>query len=144
MTSVRQLLQAKGSGVWTVKPDMFVFDALQVMAEKDVGALPVVEEGKVVGIFSERDYARKVVLKGRSSRTSPVREMMTARVLFVSPGETVEDCMKLMTAKHVRHLPVMEEDRLVGIVSIGDVVKKVISDQKFTIDQLEKYITGGR
>ncbi|MBM3320007.1 MAG: CBS domain-containing protein [Candidatus Eisenbacteria bacterium] len=144
MTTVRQLLQAKNAEVWTVRPDALVYEALQMMAEKDVGALPVVEGGRVVGIFSERDYARKVVLKGKSSRTSPVREMMTARVLFVSPAETVEECMKLMTEKRVRHLPVLEEGRLVGIVSIGDAVKKVIADQQFTIEVLEKYITGGR
>jgi CBS domain-containing protein len=144
MTTVRQLLQAKNAEVWTIRPEALVYDALQTMAEKDVGALPVIEGGEIVGIFSERDYARKVVLKGKSSRTSPVREMMTARVLFVSPAETVEECMKLMTEKRVRHLPVLEEGRLVGIVSIGDAVKKVIADQQFTIEVLEKYITGGR
>jgi len=141
-TKVARLLETKGSNVWTIAPDALVYDALQTMAEKEVGALIVTEGRRVVGIFSERDYARRVILAGRSSRTSPVREMMTTRVLFVSPDETVDDCMGLMTEKHVRHLPVMEGDRLVGVISIGDVVKAIMSDQRFTIEELEKYISG--
>jgi len=141
-TKVARLLETKGSNVWTIAPDALVYDALQSMAEKEVGALIVTEGRRVVGIFSERDYARRVILAGRSSRTSPVREMMTTRVLFVSPDETVDDCMGLMTEKHVRHLPVMEGDRLVGVISIGDVVKAIMSDQRFTIEELEKYISG--
>jgi len=141
-TKVARLLETKGSNVWTIAPDALVYDALQSMAEKEVGALIVTEGRRVVGIFSERDYARRVILAGRSSRTSPVREMMTTRVLFVSPDDTVDDCMGLMTKKHVRHLPVMEGDRLVGVISIGDVVKAIMSDQRFTIEELEKYISG--
>jgi len=141
-TKVARLLETKGSNVWTIAPDALVYDALQTMAEKEVGALIVTEGRRVVGIFSERDYARRVILAGRSSRTSPVREMMTTRVLFVSPDDTVDDCMGLMTKKHVRHLPVMEGDRLVGVISIGDVVKAIMSDQRFTIEELEKYISG--
>lgn len=143
MSNVRRLLEAKGNEVWSISPEFTVFEALQMMAEKEVGALVVLDGEKLVGVFSERDYARKVALKERSSRNSPVRDMMTAEVICVSPDGTVDDCMKLMTAKRVRHLPVMEEEKLVGIVSIGDVVKKVISDQEFTIQELEKYIVGG-
>ena len=112
------------------------------MAEKDVGALLVVDEGKLVGIFSERDYARKVILKGKSSKDTAVSALMTHEVLYVEPQNTVEDGMALMTAKRIRHLPVMENEELVGIVTIGDVVSRVISDREFTIQQLEKYITG--
>ncbi len=142
MSTVGQLLQSKGGEVWSLSPDATVFEALKIMAEKDVGALLVTDQGKVVGIFSERDYARKVVLHGRSSKESAVREMMTSRVLYVPPEETIEGCMRLMTAKRVRHLPVLEDERLVGIITIGDVVKRIISDQQFTINELEKYITG--
>jgi CBS domain-containing protein len=112
------------------------------MANKNVGALLVIDKGKVVGIFSERDYARKVILKGKSSKETSVGELMTQKVLYINPGDTMENCMALMTAKRIRHLPVMENDQLIGIVSIGDVVKHLISDQQFTIRELEKYITG--
>ncbi len=143
MTTVRQLLEIKGKNAWSIAPEMTVYEALQVMSEKDVGALLVIVEGNVVGIFSERDYARKLILKGKFSKNATVGELMTHEVLYVDPESTIEDCMALMTAKHVRHLPVLENKKLVGIVTIGDVVKQIISDQEFTIQQLEHYITGG-
>lgn len=143
MYTVRQLLDVKGNQVWTISPQTIVFEALQLMANKNVGALLVVQNGKLVGIFSERDYARKVVLQGRSSKTSTVGELMTREVLYISPDQTIEDCMALMTAKRTRHLPVLEEDKLVGVISIGDVVKEIISDREVTIRELERYITGG-
>lgn len=144
MTTVAQVLQEKGCNVWSIAPDATVYEALELLAEKDVGALLVLEDSKVVGIISERDYARKVALKGRVSRDTLVREIMTDKVYYVRPEQTIEECMALMTAERVRHLPVLVDDQLVGIVSIGDVVKAVISDQKFLIQQLEQYITGGR
>lgn len=144
MKTVAQLLRAKGHEVFSVSPETTVFAALQLMAEKNVGALIVLEGGRVVGIFSERDYARKVILKGKSSRETPVREIMSPRVLYVRPEQTIEECMALMTNKRVRHLPVLEEDRLVGVISIGDVVKAIISEQEFMIEQLQNYITGER
>ncbi|MHC4144100.1 MAG: CBS domain-containing protein, partial [Planctomycetota bacterium] len=119
-----------------------VYEALQIMSEKDVGALLVVDKENLVGIFSERDYARKLILKKRSSKDTNVGELMTREVLYIEPQSTVEDCMALMTAKRVRHLPVLENERLIGIVTIGDVVKQIISDQEFTIQQLERYIKG--
>ena len=143
MYTVRQLLQAKGNKVWTIPPDLTVYQALQSMAEKNVGALLVVQDRKVVGMFSERDYARKVILQGKSSKTTTVGELMTREVLYVGPDDTIENCMALMTAKRTRHLPVLDEGELVGIVSIGDVVKEIISDREFTIRELERYITGG-
>ena len=143
-STVQHLLQAKGAEVWSVSPESTVYEALQVMAEKDVGAVLVLEQGKLVGVFSERDYARRVILEGRSSKTAPVRDLMARDVLSVGPDELIEDCMKLMTEKHVRHLPVMKNDQLAGIITIGDVVKKMISDQDFTIHQLERFITGSR
>ena len=143
MHTVRDLLQAKGNKVWSITPQATVYEALELMAARNVGALMVMEAEKVVGIFSERDYARRVILKGRSSRTTVVSELMTRDVLYVGTAETVEDCMALMTEKRVRHLPVIEKDRLLGIVSIGDVVKEIISDREFTIRALEHYITGG-
>ena len=142
MSLIRQVLQAKTSEIWSVVPEATVFEALQIMAEKDVGGVLVIKDGDLVGIFSERDYARKVILAGKASKDTPVSEIMTKAVLYVTPETTIEECMALMTAKHVRHLPVMENDQLVGIVTIGDVVKKIISEQQFTINQLERYITG--
>jgi CBS domain-containing protein len=144
MKLVKQILQAKGSGALSISPDAFVYDALKLMAEKNVGTLLVLEKGKLVGIISERDYARKVILKGKSSLETPVREIMTDRVLFVRPEQTVEECMALMTDKHIRHLPVLVGDQVVGIVSIGDLVKASIDEKDFLIQQLENYITGGR
>ena len=142
MKTVTFLLRAKGNEVLTVSPDTPVFEALGVMAEKNVGAVLVVEGERLVGIFSERDYARKVILKGKSSKETPVREIMSSTVLYVTPERTIEECMVLMTEKRVRHLPVLEGDRLVGVISIGDIVKEVIAEQEFIIEQLQNYITG--
>jgi len=143
MNTVSEILKAKGRNIWSISPHATVYEALQLLADKDVGALLVIEEGKLVGIFSERDYARKVILKGKSSKETSVEELMTKEVLYVSPTDTIENCMALMTAKRIRHLPVLENDRLVGIVTIGDVVNQIISEQQFTIQELEKYIHGG-
>jgi len=144
MKSIREILGSKGGNVLSISPDTLVYDALKCMAEKNVGALLVLEVGKLVGILSERDYARKVILKGKSSLNTPVREIMTERVMFVRPDQTVEECMALMTEKHIRHLPVLEGDQVVGIISIGDLVKATIEEKDFMIKQLENYITGGR
>jgi CBS domain-containing protein len=143
MKTVRQLLQAKGYDIWSTTPDASVYDALTLMADKRVGALLVLRGEKLVGIMSERDYARKVILKGKRSINTPVREIMTSKVFYVRPEQTVEDCMALMTEERVRHLPVLEDDQLIGVVSIGDVVKAIISEQEFLIEQLERYIVGG-
>jgi len=140
MKTVRQLLEARKHGLCTIGPDDRVFDSLKIMAEKNIGALLVVEKGKLVGIVSERDYARKVILHGKSSHDTPVKEIMTARVVCVQPENTVEECMALMTDKHIRHLPVIEGEKLVGVLSIGDLVKETISEQQFMIKQLESYI----
>jgi CBS domain-containing protein len=143
MYIVRDILREKGEQVWTISPQATVYEALELMAEKNCGALVVVESGKVTGIFSERDYARKVILKGRASKTTTVGELMTTEVYYVKPDDTIEDCMGLMTQKRMRHLPVLDDDKLAGIISIGDVVKAIISDREFTIRELERYITGG-
>lgn len=140
MKTVTQLLEAKGGTVHTVGPDARVIDALKLMAEKDVGALVVTEGARIAGIISERDYARKVILHGKSSHDIPVREIMTPRVVTVQPRHTVEECMALMTEKRIRHLPVTEGERLIGVLSIGDLVKEVIAEQEATIRQLESYI----
>lgn len=142
MTTVREILRSKGEEVWSVGPDTSVYAALELMAEKDVGAVLVLQEQRVVGIFSERDYARNVVLKGKSSRSTSVRELMSTRVLYVRLDQTIDDCMALITRKRIRHLPVMEAERLVGLVSVGDVVKQIIADREYAIQQLENYITG--
>lgn len=143
MNTVRDLLRAKPSTVWTVDPGSSVYEALQLMADKDIGAVLVLEAGMLVGIFSERDYARKVVLRGKTSRETTVGELMTRVLFYVTPQQTIEECLALMTEKHVRHLPVLEGAHLVGIVSIGDVGKAIISEQRTTIHHLEDYITGG-
>ena len=142
MVMVMQILKTKSNAVWTVGPQESVYAALKLMAEKEIGALVVVEAGKVVGIFSERDYARKVILEGKSSKETPVKEIMTERVVGVNIDTTVEVCMELMTEGHFRHLPVMDGNHLVGVVSIGDVVKSIMSDQGHLIEQLENYILG--
>jgi CBS domain-containing protein len=142
MKTVRDILEVKGHSVWRVPFEATVFDALQMMAEKEVGALVVVDGPSPVGIISERDYARKIVLHGRASPTTLVNEIMTSPVLFTHPNQPIEECMAIMTDKRIRHLPVMESGKLVGIISIGDLVKTIIADQKFTIEQLERYITG--
>ncbi len=139
---IRSILSNKGRAIWTVAPESTVFDALTMLADKDVGALPVVSEGKLVGIFSERDYARKVVLMGRSSREMIVAEIMTAHVITVTPDHTIEDCMRLVTEHRIRHLPVLESGRLAGIISIGDLVNSIISAQAATIEHLSNYISG--
>ncbi len=140
MKTVRQLLQSKGGAVYSVTPETSVFDALKLMAEKNIGAVLAVADGRIAGIMTERDYARKVILFGKSSRDMMVREIMSEKVLAVQPGQTVEDCMALMTNKRIRHLPVMDGDKLAGLLSIGDLVKEVIADQEQTIKQLESYI----
>lgn len=142
MSTVRDLLNAKGSAVWVTTPDTSVYEALRQMAEKNVGALLVVESEQLRGIFSERDYARKVVLKGRFSSETSVSEVMTNKVITVTPYQTIEECMELMTDKRIRHLPVLEKEKLVGLISIGDVVKNIIEEQRATINHLEGYITG--
>jgi len=140
MTSVNQLLEAKGRDVWSISPDALVIDALKLMAEKNIGALLVIEGEKLVGIVSERDYAREVDLQGRSSSNTLVKEIMTKDIFFVQPHQTVEECMALMSEQRIRHLPVLSDDKLRGLVSIGDIVKEVISKQEFMIEQLENYI----
>ncbi len=142
MKLVSELLRAKEREIWSVKPDSSVLEALNLMAEKNVGALLVFKEEKLVGIFSERDYARKVILKGKASKDTTVKEIMSSKVIYVKPEQSVEECMALMTDKRIRHLPVLEEDQVVGVISIGDVVKAIISDKDFMIHQLESYITG--
>lgn len=140
MKTLKQLLEAKGREVHTITPDAHVIDALKVMADKSVGALIVVEGGRITGVISERDYARKVILHGKSSHELQVRDIMTSKVITVHPGQTVEECMALMTEKRIRHLPVTEGERLIGVLSIGDLVKEVIAEQQQTIRQLESYI----
>ena len=142
MKSVSDILNAKGHEVWAVKPDDTVFDSLQIMAEKGVGALLVMDGDRLVGIVTERDYARKVILEGKSSKGSSVAEIMTKQVLCVAPERTVEECMALMTDKRARHLPVLDHKRVVGIVSIGDLVQAILSEQQILIDQLQHYISG--
>lgn len=143
MTTVRQILRNKGDQVWWVDPDATVYAALELMAEKNIGAVLVMREGRLLGILSERDYARKVILLGRASATTLVRDIMSANVVCVRPDQTVAECMALMTVRRFRHLPVLEHGRIVGVISIGDVVKEVISEQQFIIEQLENYIIGG-
>jgi CBS domain-containing protein len=140
MKTVRQILDSKKHRLLTISPHATVFAALRMMAEYDIGALVVMEGNRLAGILSERDYARRVILVGKSSKDTAVREVMTERVLVVRPEQTVEECMALMTDKHVRHLPVLQGDDVIGVISIGDVVKEVISEQQFVIRQLEKYI----
>ena len=142
MTTIRQLLDEKGHEVSSVAANDTVYTALGKMAEKNVGALAVLAGEKLVGIISERDYARKVFLKGRASPTTSVQEIMETKVFYAQPDQSVEDCMAIMTDKRIRHLPVIEDAKLIGVISIGDLVKSIISDQKFLIDQLEHFITG--
>jgi CBS domain-containing protein len=144
MRNVDHILRDKGTPYWSVTPDTMVYEALGLMADKDVGALLVLDATRLVGIISERDYARKVILRGKSSLGTPVREIMTANVVTVSPQHTVEECMALMTARRVRHLPVLVADEVAGIVSIGDLVKASLDDKDFMIKQLETYIMGDR
>ena len=143
MKTVQQLLESKGTAVVSVKPDALVIDALRVMAEREIGAVLVVDNARLVGIMSERDYARKIILRGRSSQETTVRDIMTDRVVYVRPQQTVNECMALMTNKRIRHLPVLDAgERIAGILSVGDLVKETIAQQEFIIQQLENYIHG--
>jgi CBS domain-containing protein len=139
--TVGSVLKRKGSEVWFVAPDKTVYEAIERMADKAVGALLVISDGKLVGIISERDYARKVILKGRSSRTTLVKEIMTSPVIFVTPGQTVDQCMDIMTKGRIRHLPIIESEKVLGVISIGDLVKWVVSEQEETIEHLQNYIS---
>jgi CBS domain-containing protein len=139
---IRDVLGVKGGSVWSISPDATVFQAIQMMAEKNVGALLVVKDGTLVGIISERDYTRKVALKGRSSKETTVNDILSGNVVRVTPDHTVDECLRLMTEQRVRHLPVLEGDNILGVVSIGDLVNSVISAQHSAINQLETYITG--
>lgn len=143
MKTVDRLLEAKGYDIWSITPDASVYEAVKLMADKAIGALLVLESGKLVGIISERDCTRKVILKERAPKDTLVREIMTPDVISVRPDHSVEECMALVTAKRIRHLPVLAGDRLLGIVSIGDLVKGIISEREFMIQQLENYIKGG-
>ncbi len=144
MTVVAEILKAKANAeVQTISPDATVLEALRTMAQKQIGALLVVHNGEIEGIFTERDYARKIALMGRTSADTPMREVMTRSVMFVHPTQTSEDCMQLMTDKRLRHLPVMDGEQLVGMISIGDLVADIISEQKFIIEQMTHYIGGG-
>lgn len=140
--SVESILKQKPGNIWSISPDQSVYEAIREMADKQVGALMVMSEGALVGILSERDYARKVILQGRSSKDTPVSEIMTSPVIYVTPANTLDECMALMTEHRIRHLPVMKGQQLVGVVSIGDLVKWIISAQEETIRHLEHYITG--
>ncbi|MGH7796505.1 MAG: CBS domain-containing protein [Candidatus Binatia bacterium] len=141
MKTVRDILHTKGHDVWCIGLENTVFEALRRMAEKEVGALVVMDGTRLAGIISERDYARKIVLLGRTSPSTLVKEIMTSHVAYTHPEQSIEECMAIMTDKRIRHLPVIEEGKLVGIISIGDLVKSIIADQKFIIEQLERYIT---
>jgi CBS domain-containing protein len=140
MQTIRKILSEKGSDIWSTTPGMTVYDALQIMADKDVGALPVLDQGKLVGIFSERDYARKIILLGKSSKKTFVREIMTPHVIYATLDMTNDQGLALMSAKRIRHLPVMDAEQMVGMVSIGDLVRSIMSEQKEMINQLEQYI----
>lgn len=142
MTTVNDLLRDKDSELYSIGPDATVLETLELMAEKNIGAVLVMDGGRLIGLMTERDYARKVALVGRHSYDTPVRDVMTTHVAFISPTKTVEECLALMTDKRFRHLPVMENDKLIGLVSIGDLVKAIIADQRFMIEQLEQYISG--
>ena len=141
MRRVRAILAVKGRDVWSIGPNASVYDAMKLMADKGIGALLVMEEAKLVGIISERDYARKVILQGRSSRTTAVHEIMTTRVAYAEPEQNIEECMALITEIRIRHLPVIEAGEVRGVISIGDLVKSIIAEQKFIIEQLERYIS---
>lgn len=142
MKTVKDLLEDKGHDVWSIGPGDSVYDAIELMADKEVGALMVMEGTKLVGVISERDYARKVILKGYSSKNTQIKEIMTTRVMYAQPDQTVEECMALMTEKRIRHLPILEGGQLLGVISIGDLVKSIIAEQRFIIEQLERYISG--
>jgi CBS domain-containing protein len=138
--TLSEILDTKGREVWSVSPQSSTFEALKLMADKDVGALVVIDQGKVIGMFSERDYARKVILLGKSSKETPVSDVMSTPIISIKPGTNIDECMTLMTTQHIRHLPIIENDKLYGIVSIGDVVKAVISEQKSVINELKGFV----
>jgi CBS domain-containing protein len=140
--TIDSILHHKGQTVWSISPDKTVFEAIQMLAEKNIGALPVIENGKVIGIFSERDYTRKVALAGKSSKGTRVREIISTDVIFVTPESTVDECMRTMTEHRIRHLPVCQEGKLVGFISIGDLVNWTISTQSAALDQMENYLAG--
>ena len=142
MNTLNQLLKSKSREVWSIGPDASVYDAIHLMAEKGIGALVVLQDESLVGIISERDYARQVVLKDRSSKETLVKDIMSGKVIYADPDQTVDECLAVMTEKRIRHLPVMDGDQMVGLISMGDLVKTIIAEQKLTIDQLERYITG--
>ncbi len=142
MGTVSHILKAKGNAIFSISPDTVVYNALEIMVEKNVSALLITENEKLAGIFTERDYARKVILKGKASKETKIGEIMTEDPIIVSPDSTIDDCMRLMTSKFIRHLPVVSGDQLIGIISIGDVVKFIIEEQKFIIENMEHYITG--
>jgi CBS domain-containing protein len=142
MITVGELLDKKGRNLWSLEPDATVFEAIQLMDNKGIGALAVLNKGQLVGMISERDYARKVILKGRSSRETLVRDIMTTQVYYTFPSQTIDDCMIVMTERSIRHLPVMKGDEMVGMLSLGDLVKEIIAEQKLIIEQLEHYISG--
>ena len=142
MGTVNTILKAKGNTTFTIIPDTMVYNALEIMVEKNVSALLVMENEKLAGIFTERDYARKVILKGKASKETKIAEIMTSDLITVAPDTSIDNCMRLMTGKHIRHLPVVENGQLAGIISIGDVVKYIIEEQKFIIENMEHYITG--
>jgi CBS domain-containing protein len=141
--TIESILNRKSTEIWSVSPDATVYDAVSLMADKNVGALVVVQDGQLVGIMSERDYTRKVMLRGKRSRETLVREIMSTQLTTVDPKQSVDDCLRFMTEKRIRHLPVVKEGEICGVISIGDLVKHVISTQSATIDQLERYISGG-
>jgi len=142
MATVKQLLESKDNNVWSISPETSVFEGLQVMAEKNIGALLVTRDDKLIGIFSERDYARKVILKGKASKDTTIGELMTREVVYTTPEHSLDECMALMTAKHIRHLPILNKDKLIGLLTLGDLVKQIMSNQEFKIQELEKYISG--
>ena len=142
MKTLKQLLDEKGRDIWSLAPDDTVFDAIKLMAEKSIGALAVLKAGKLIGMITERDYARKVILKEKSSKAISISDIMTTKVIYARSDQSVDECMAVMTEKRVRHLPVFEAEKLIGIVSIGDLVKAIIEEQQFVIEQLEQYISG--
>jgi len=142
MGKVRNILHNKGNAVFSVDPNMMVYRAIELMCEKNIGGLLIVEDEKLVGIFTERDYARKLILKGKSSKDTPIKDLMTSNLVTVTPDTSIDDCMRVMTGRKIRHLPVLDKGQLVGLISIGDVVHYVIEEQKSIIEHLENYITG--
>ena len=140
--SVQELLATKGSKIWSVEPETLVYDAIQIMTDRRIGALLVMSSERLVGIFSERDYLRRVILQHRTSKTTCVGHIMTSEVITVSPGQSIQECMRLMTERRIRHLPVVDHQRVVGLISIGDVVKKSLAYQQYLLDELERYVAG--